>query len=339
MCERENRMMKTRGQNAMRHGRRVFLLLFALFLLAVSDAAAESYNAVLKIAPRSIVMLADDPDAKFEVVSGSAIVIPHEGSIGVITRAKPGGEITVRVTSKLFDGESRLWVLRASEPQQADFVAYRVDVRGEREAQYDGVINMEGPGFFIVPGEPNAQYEILSGDARLYVDEEAGSHGVELSSGEAVVRMTPVDNSNGVAQTFLLRITGEIPEQADAARFSEEILRLVNAERMKVGARPLQRLEDLTRVAAIRAEELPRRFSHTRPDGRDCFTAIKGRYRAAGENIAAGQRSPAEVMDSWMHSEGHRANILNPKYKSLGVGFYSDPHLEMKFYWVQLFTG
>lgn len=123
------------------------------------------------------------------------------------------------------------------------------------------------------------------------------------------------------------------------SNFPAEVLELVNQERARAGVRPLQPAEDLTAAASIRAEELPRRFAHTRPDGRDCFTAIKRHYRAAGENIAAGQRSPAEVMDSWMHSEGHRHNILNPAFKYFGLGFYAAPDSAMKFYWTQLFTG
>lgn len=123
------------------------------------------------------------------------------------------------------------------------------------------------------------------------------------------------------------------------SNFPAEVLELVNRERAKAGVRPLQLAEDLTAAASIRAKELPRQFSHTRPDGRDCFTAIRRHYRTAGENIAAGQRSPAKVMDSWMHSEGHRHNILNPAFKYFGLGFYAAPDSAMKFYWTQLFTG
>ena len=60
-------------------------------------------------------------------------------------------------------------------------------------------------------------------------------------------------------------------------------------------------------------------------------------YKSAGENIAAGQKTPEQVMESWMNSSGHRANILNKSYTELGVGFYSGGSYDT--YWVQLFIG
>ena len=79
-------------------------------------------------------------------------------------------------------------------------------------------------------------------------------------------------------------------------------------------------------------------FSHTRPDGRSCFTALTDlgiSYGGAGENIAYGQSSPEEVMTAWMNSSGHRANILNSSFTKLGVGVYKSGNT---IYWVQLFT-
>lgn len=60
-------------------------------------------------------------------------------------------------------------------------------------------------------------------------------------------------------------------------------------------------------------------------------------YKSAGENIAAGQRTPDEVMQAWMNSSGHRANILNAKYTELGVGYYKGGSYGV--YWVQEFIG
>ncbi len=121
--------------------------------------------------------------------------------------------------------------------------------------------------------------------------------------------------------------------------FAREVLALVNSERAKVGAQPLRISQDLMRSANVRAEELPEKFSHTRPDGSSCFTAIKSSYSIIGENIAAGQSSPASVVESWMNSEGHRENILNKRFRFLGVGYFNAPNGEYKHYWVQLFKG
>ena len=74
-------------------------------------------------------------------------------------------------------------------------------------------------------------------------------------------------------------------------------------------------------------------------DGSSFATALKEQnvsYRSAGENIAWGQKTPEQVMEAWMNSDGHRANILNAKFTKIGVGQYRDA--AGRNYWVQLFT-
>lgn len=82
--------------------------------------------------------------------------------------------------------------------------------------------------------------------------------------------------------------------------FEWEVLRLVNIERANAGLNSLSMIEPLQQSCSVRAEEIGPVFSHTRPDGSDCYTAIPKtfKWKAAGENIAKGQRNPAEVMDS-----------------------------------------
>ena len=126
----------------------------------------------------------------------------------------------------------------------------------------------------------------------------------------------------------------------DTQAFREEVLRLVNAARAKEGLQALRLSGKLTQAAQIRAEELPESFSHTRPDGRPCFSVLSqvgAGYMATGENIAAGQSDPADVMNSWMNSAGHRANILSPNYGALGVGICKASG-GYGVYWTQLFT-
>lgn len=89
-------------------------------------------------------------------------------------------------------------------------------------------------------------------------------------------------------------------------------------------------------MVRVRAEELEELFEHTRPDGSSCFTALDQagiNYRAAGENIAMGYRSPEAVVEGWMNSPGHRANILNGDFTHIGVGYAPD------WNWAQLFVG
>lgn len=121
--------------------------------------------------------------------------------------------------------------------------------------------------------------------------------------------------------------------------FAQEILELVNIERENYGLKPLRLSEDLMRAADIRAKEITKKFSHTRPNGSRFVTALKSNYMYAGENIAAGQRSAEEVMKSWMDSPGHRENILNPNYKFLGAGYVYDYDSDYEHFWVQLFKG
>lgn len=127
---------------------------------------------------------------------------------------------------------------------------------------------------------------------------------------------------------------------ATAKKYAEEVLALVNKERQTAGLDALTLDSALCRAASIRAKELVTLFSHTRPDGTDCFSLLKESgiaYQAAGENIAAGQSSPKEVVEGWMNSPGHRANILSPDFHKLGVG-YVNVNTGYGHYWVQLFT-
>ena len=112
---------------------------------------------------------------------------------------------------------------------------------------------------------------------------------------------------------------------------------MVNEERRKVGVAPLTLSAELQSAAAIRAEEITQKFSHTRPDGRHCNTVIpNGRY-TMGENIAAGNNTAAKVVQQWMNSPGHRANILRSEYTELGVGYVYKENSQYKHYWVQIF--
>ena len=120
---------------------------------------------------------------------------------------------------------------------------------------------------------------------------------------------------------------------------ADRVIELVNQERTSRGLQPLVKDDRLMVAAAARAKEISQRYSHTRPNGSECFTILWHLgidYAYAGENIAMGQRTPEIVMNDWMNSSGHRANILNENYDCIGVGYTMvDGHP----YWVQLFTG
>lgn len=125
------------------------------------------------------------------------------------------------------------------------------------------------------------------------------------------------------------------------SRYEAEVIRLVNEIRVQEGLSPLTTTSALSAAADQRAKELVSCYAHERPDGTSCFTALHEfgvSYRAAGENIAAGYPTPEAVVTGWMNSSGHRANILNPSFKAIGVGHVSGRG-SYGFYWVQMFIG
>ena len=123
---------------------------------------------------------------------------------------------------------------------------------------------------------------------------------------------------------------------------AQEVLAQCNAQRQANGIAALSLDPELTKAANIRAQEIATLFSHTRPDGRKCFTVLDQigySYWSAGENIAAGYGNSSAVMNGWMNSPGHRSNILNAGFKRLGVGYVYIPNSEYGYYWVQIFSN
>lgn len=107
--------------------------------------------------------------------------------------------------------------------------------------------------------------------------------------------------------------------------YAAQVVSLVNVQRAANGLSDLTLNETAQAAAMVRAKEISASFSHTRPDGTSCFTALNevgASYMAAGENIAYGQSTPEAVVNSWMNSSGHRANILSSSYTQIGVGCY-----------------
>jgi uncharacterized protein YkwD len=130
--------------------------------------------------------------------------------------------------------------------------------------------------------------------------------------------------------------------------FLDEVLKLVNIQRANTnqGLQPLVMSEKLNQVAYGHSYDMAMSdyFSHTGLDGsspQDRATKAGYRYSRFGENIAAGYVTPQEVVDAWMTSPGHRANILNPNYKEIGVGYFylaeDTGNVNYSYYWTQNF--
>lgn len=131
-----------------------------------------------------------------------------------------------------------------------------------------------------------------------------------------------------------------IPQtDSNVLSFENEVVRLVNEIRVENGLKALTANWELSRVARIKSQDMVdnRYFSHTSPVYGSPFQMIKAfglTYRTVGENIAYGQRTPQAVVNGWMNSSGHRANILNASYTQIGVGYAANGH-----YWTQMFIG
>ncbi len=131
----------------------------------------------------------------------------------------------------------------------------------------------------------------------------------------------------------------ETPDDQNDA-YINQVLSLVNKERAKEGLAPLTAHASMGNAAMVRAREIQTSFSHTRPNGSGFSTALKEAgvtYNRAGENIAWGQKTPAQVVNAWMNSSGHRANIMNPNFTRIGIGYLQNSAGTP--YWVQLFAN
>lgn len=131
-----------------------------------------------------------------------------------------------------------------------------------------------------------------------------------------------------------------IPDLGAVKRIESLVIQLTNQERAKNGLKPFTQNWELSRISRIKAMDMRDHhyFSHTSPTYKDPFTMIRNfgiSYQAAAENIAAGQKTPQEVVQSWMNSPGHRANILNAGYTQIGVGYANGG--SYGYYWVQQF--
>ncbi|MDI0266635.1 CAP domain-containing protein [Clostridioides difficile] len=124
--------------------------------------------------------------------------------------------------------------------------------------------------------------------------------------------------------------------------YQKEVVDLVNIERSKAGLNPLTLDSSVSNVATKKSQDMidNNYFSHNSPTYGSPFDMLKKfgiSYKTAGENIAMGQKTPKEVVNAWMNSEGHRKNILNPNFSKIGVGVAQKSGGSL--YWTQIFVG
>ena len=182
----------------------------------------------------------------------------------------------------------------------------------------------------LTPAKATTKLSWSSSDTKVATVNQSGNV-TAVKKGTATIT---VKTSNGKKATC--KVTVITHNEA----LENEVIKLVNAERTKRGLSKLTTNSKMAAASDKRAKEISTKFSHTRPNGKSCFTVfaefgIKTGY--AGENIAYNYSSAAkDVVNMWMNSPGHKDNILNSKFKTIGVGLYVK---EGRYYWVQLFNS
>ena len=155
------------------------------------------------------------------------------------------------------------------------------------------------------------------------------------------VGLSEIKSANPTIKNYDLIYPGQIinvpTQDSTVTRLEEEVVRLVNEIRKENGLKPLAQDWQLARVARYKSQDMSDLgyFSHTSPTYGSPFNMMKSfgiSYRSAGENIARGYMTAEAVVNGWMNSPGHRANILNSTYTHIGVGYVADGN-----YWTQMF--
>ena len=196
------------------------------------------------------------------------------------------------------------------------------------------------PGQIInIPQNNNTlTYTVMHGDTMWDI---AQKHGINLN--DLLAKNPQVTNPAFITPGQIINISypSETPNiQNDISSLEMEVIRLVNSEREKAGRIPLVENSKLSEIARTKSQDFINNnyFSHNSPIYGSPFNMLDSygiKYTAAAENIATGQRNPAEVMKFWMASSGHRANILNSTINQIGVGVARDN--EGTLYWTQMF--
>lgn len=147
---------------------------------------------------------------------------------------------------------------------------------------------------------------------------------------------------DGLAETAPEEVEAFDLSTLEMNEYEWTVLYMTNKIRMANGLPPLSVSGELQQAANVRSQEIQRVFSHNRPNGTSCFTALDEcgvLWEAAGENIAAGQDNPEEVINAWWNSAGHKKNMLDSDFTHLAAGYTYNENTNYKEHWVQMFTG
>ena len=187
------------------------------------------------------------------------------------------------------------------------------------------------PALLMQASAAGATHTVVSGDSlwKIAVKYEVG--------------LSEIKKANPQIKNYDLIYPGQIinipTTDSTVASYEQEVIRLVNEIRVENGLKALTYDWELSRVARYKSQDMKDNhyFSHTSPVYGSPFQMMKNfgiSFRSAGENIAKGYRTPQAVVNGWMNSPGHRANILNTRYTHIGVGYVPSGN-----YWTQMFIS
>ena len=173
---------------------------------------------------------------------------------------------------------------------------------------------------------------------------QKGTNGKQTIKYKKTYKNGKVVSTQKISSTITKKAVNQIvkvgTKESKTSRYTAEVLRLVNQERAKVNLAPLKNHNNLAKVAEAKSKDMrdKKYFDHISPTYGTPGAMVKKfniSYTMLGENIAVGQTTPKAVVDSWMKSPGHKANILNARYTHIGIGYAEGG--SWKYYWTQLF--
>lgn len=158
---------------------------------------------------------------------------------------------------------------------------------------------------------------------------------------ESAVATPKADNTAATVQKSAKPATNNTAVASTKSNYEQRVAELVNVEREKNGLQSLAFNSSISNVARTKSKDMADNnyFAHQSPtygSAADMLTQNGIKWTAWGENIASGQDTPEEVVNAWMNSEGHRANILSPDFTKIGVGYVTSSSGTP--YWTQMFT-
>lgn len=201
------------------------------------------------------------------------------------------------------------------------------------------------PGQTInIPSSNPSTYKVVPGDNMWQIAKDQG-----IGLNDLIAANPQITNSSLIFPDQIINIPNNfyIPNDINGTNASneitaleDEVIRLVNVERAKSGHSALAKNKEVSNVARIKSNDFINNnyFAHNSPTYGTPFEMLESfgiPFTAGAENIASGQRNPAEVMKFWMNSAGHRSNILNSTYNQIGVGVARDRNGNL--FWTQIF--